>query len=132
MARCVGGARPRKVVDYRYTIRGQLSSINNAQLSTDLATNDDGFDYFGMELLYHTQDGGIGNTVDYTGNISAVKWKGPHSVSGVTDQKSYKFAYDKLGRLETATSQAHSGIAWNKEVGAMNESMKYDQNGTRS
>jgi RHS repeat-associated protein len=114
-------------VDYRYTIRGQLSSINNSQLTIN-DKNDDTNDHFGIELLYHTAESGLNNLPKYDGNISAVKWKGVDG-SGATDQKSYKYGYDKSGKLKTATSQMYNGSAWTKESGVHNESMTYDHNG---
>jgi RHS repeat-associated protein len=39
-------------VDYRYNIRGWLTSINNAELNNDGITNDETSDYFGMNLAY--------------------------------------------------------------------------------
>jgi hypothetical protein len=57
-------------VDYRYTIRGQLASINNSTLA-----NDDGDDVFGMNILYDYIDGGIGNSGKYDGLMRTLKWK---------------------------------------------------------
>lgn len=123
-----GGENYLQSVDYRYTIRGQLASINNSQLTIN-NDNDETDDYFGMELLYNTVEAGLSNTAYYNGNISAVKWKGVGAGSGATDQKSYAFAYDKTGRLEAAASQMYSGSDWTKEAGAFNEAMSYDHNG---
>lgn len=114
-------------VDYRYTIRGWLSSINNAKLNTDNA-NDETNDYFGMELLYQAVESGLGNTAYYNGNISATKWKGM-GTSGLADQRSYKYAYDKSDRLKSATFQAHDGNGWAREVNTLDETMSYDHNG---
>ncbi|MFD1002921.1 DUF6443 domain-containing protein [Ohtaekwangia kribbensis] len=116
-------------VDYRYTIRGQLESINNAQLAVNAANNDEATDYFGMELLYNTADASLGNSAAWNGNISAVKWKGIGGSSGTTDQRGYTYAYDKSGKLKTATSKMYTGSAWTKEAGTLSESMTYDQNG---
>jgi hypothetical protein len=41
-------------VDYRYNIRGWLTSINNAAVTSEAQTNDDTGDLFGMELGYNT------------------------------------------------------------------------------
>ncbi|MDH5251632.1 MAG: hypothetical protein OEW40_21740, partial [Cyclobacteriaceae bacterium] len=41
-------------VDYRYNIRGWISSINNSQLNVNASNNDEADDYFGMEFLYTT------------------------------------------------------------------------------
>ena len=117
-------------VDYRYTIRGWLSSINNAQLANDgSTTNDDGNDFFGMELLYNTSDAGLGTTGLYNGLVSALKWKGAGPAAGTVDQGSYAFGYDKAARLLTTTYKENSGSAWTKEVNTLNENLTYDHNG---
>jgi len=115
-------------VDYRYNIRGQLTSINNAQLTNDGVTNTDTNDYFGMELNYEA-DAGIGNTPYYNGNISAVKWKGAGATSGQADQRSYKYAYDQTDRLTAATFQKSTLTDWSAEQNTLNENMSYDLNG---
>lgn len=122
-----GGSNFLQSVDMRYNIRGWLTSINNAQLTID-SKNDDSNDYFGMELAYNIQESGLSNTQYYNGNISAVKWKGP-GTTGLSDQRSYKYSYDKSDRLKTATFQAHTGTAWTKEANTLNETMTYDHNG---
>lgn len=122
-----GGSNFLQSIDMRYNIRGWLTSINNAQLTVD-SKNDDSNDYFGMEMVYHTDEAGLTNTKYYNGNISAVKWKGP-GPTGLTDQRSYKYTYDKSDRLKSATFQAHTGSAWTKEANTLNETMTYDHNG---
>ena len=118
-------------VDYRYTIRGWLKSINNAQLA-ESSNNDETNDYFGIELVYNTTETGMSNTAYYNGNISALKWKGP-GTSGTLDQRSYKYSYDKSDRLKAATFQVHDGSGgstpWTKEVNTLDEAMTYDHNG---
>ncbi len=116
-------------IDYRYTLLGQLASINNAQLTNDLSTNDEVDDYFGMELLYNTTESGLNNAALFDGNISAIKYKGMGDGAGAANQHSYTFAYDKAGQLKSATSKMHSGTAWNKELNTQNESFTYDHNG---
>jgi RHS repeat-associated protein len=123
-----GGENFLQSVDFRYTIRGWLKSINNGQLTVD-NNNDDTNDYFGMELIYNQSESGLSNTQYYNGNISAIKWKGIGGGSGAEDQRSYKYVYDKSDRLKTATFQAHSGSAWSKEVNTLNENLTYDHNG---
>ncbi|MBX2916854.1 MAG: HNH endonuclease [Cyclobacteriaceae bacterium] len=115
-------------VDFRYNIRGWLSSINNAQLNVNVANNDETTDYFGMELLYQATESGLSNTQYYNGNISAIKWKGL-GTTGAVDQRSYKYQYDKSDRLKSATFQAYTGAAWTKEAGTLNEAQTYDVNG---
>jgi RHS repeat-associated protein len=126
-----GGSNFLQSVDYRYTIRGQLKSINNSELAGNSSNDDpdsDRDDYFGMELLYNETESGLTTTAMYDGSISAMKWKGAGAESGSAGQKSYAFAYDKTGRLETA-SYAKKETSWNKEAGAQDEAMTYDHNG---
>jgi RHS repeat-associated protein len=125
------GAMFLQSIDYRYSISGWISSINNAQLSS--ANNDDADvsqgDVFGMEFLYNTS-GTMANTPRFDGTISAVMWKGPAaSVGNLVDQKSYKYTYDKSGKLKAATFQMNNGTAWAKEQNAQNENLTYDHNG---
>ena len=125
----VTGGNSLQSVDYRYTIQGQLKSINNAQLVSNATNNDETNDYFGLELIYNTAESGLSNTQYYNGNISAIKWKGPGQSSGNKDQRSYKYTYDKSDRLKTSTFNAHDSIAWTKESNTLNENMTYDHNG---
>ncbi len=115
-------------VDYRFNIRGQLISINNGQLSAD-ASNDETNDFFGMELLYNNIEAALGNTPQYNGNVSALKWKGLGNGSTSTGQRSYKLAYDKTNKLTSAAFQKYGAAAWDQEVNTWNESMTYDHNG---
>ena len=117
-------------IDYRYNIRGWLSSINNAQLTADGTMNDETTDYFGMELFYNnTETSSLGNSPSYNGNISAIKWKNPGTATGAGDQRSFKYSYDKSDKLLSATFQANTGSGWAKETNTLNESMNYDHNG---
>ncbi|MBL0745362.1 DUF6443 domain-containing protein [Chryseolinea lacunae] len=115
-------------VDYRYTISGTLKSINNAQLTAN-SQNDETNDYFGLELLYETQDADLNNTVLFNGNVSAVKWKGMGAAEGADNQKGYVYSYDKAGRLLAATSKMSAGSTWNQETNVHDETMTYDDNG---
>ncbi len=121
-------------VDFRYSIQGWLTSINNAQITSDNGvSNDETTDYFGMELLYEKVQSGLTSSTNalFNGNISAVKWKAPGTASGVADQRSYKFTYDKANRFKTAVSQiSTTATVWTKEASALNESVtSYDLNG---
>ena len=78
-------------VDFRYNVRGWLTHINDSELT-------DTRDVFGMELSYET---GF-EEVQHNGNISGVKWKS--ATNNV--ERSYGFAYDKLGRLKRANFHA--------------------------
>ncbi|MBT1689428.1 T6SS effector amidase Tae4 family protein [Dawidia soli] len=117
-------------IDYRYTIRGWLSSINNASLQANSSNNDDANDLFGLELLYNEVETGLTDApgaVRYNGNIAAVKWKGAASGEH-NNPRSYRFTYDKINRKKQAQYQAFE-TAWNKEVNGFNESLRYDVNG---
>ena len=114
-------------VDYRYTIRGQLSSINNSTLTVD-SRNDDSNDVFGFELLYEQADAGIGNTGYFNGMLSAVKWKtNATGVAATANERSYKFSYDKLLRLKHANYADRSGSGSWGNTGAYDEkNISYD------
>jgi len=117
-------------VDLRYNIRGQLTSINNSTLSSDGGTtNDESNDVWGMNLFYEQEDEGISNTPQWTGMLSAVKWKASPPSGGNTDERSYIFSYDKLYRLTTATYKAKTGSTWTKDVYGFDENVTYDWGG---
>jgi len=61
--------------------------------------------------------------------ISGVKWKASPPSGGNTDERSYKFTYDKLYRLTAATYKAKTGSTWTKDVNGFDESVTYDWNG---
>ncbi len=88
----------RQSVDYRYNIRGWLTSINNSQLTIDAAINDDTDDHWGMELGYNNSLSGVVSTPAYNGNISAIKWSNEPGAG----QRAYSYTYDPLNRLEKA------------------------------
>jgi RHS repeat-associated protein len=115
-------------VDYRYTLNGQLASINNATLDASTTANDETTDYFGMELLYNTTESNLSTSQRYNGMVSAIKWKGP-GPTGSNGQRSYAFGYDKSGKLENAAYAVKNGSDWNHETGAQDEVMSYDRNG---
>ncbi|MBL7840584.1 MAG: hypothetical protein JNJ75_10620 [Cyclobacteriaceae bacterium] len=114
-------------VDYRYTIKGQLKSINNSELSSN-SSNDETNDYFGMELLYNDSESGLTTTARYDGNISAIKWKAIGGGSGTSAQRSYAYTYDKTSKL-SAAKYAVKQSSWDKEKDAQNEAITYDHNG---
>lgn len=115
-------------VDFRYSIRGQLLSINNSSLTAD-DKNDDNDDVFGMEFNYDQVDGGLGNTAYFNGMLSAVKWRSKTPLAPTPDERSYKFAYDKAYRLNAASYADRSGSTWSN-AGAFDEKdITYDENG---
>ncbi|MBN8650330.1 MAG: hypothetical protein J0L67_02820 [Cytophagales bacterium] len=130
-----GGSNFLQSVDYRYNIRGWLTSINNAQLNVNSANNDETSDYFGLELAYEQTVGGLTVTGDaqFNGNISAVQWKGLFSgasLEGINGTRGYKYAYDKSDRLLSATFIAQNTTGtYNKQNNTLNETLTYDANG---
>lgn len=124
-----------QTVDYRYNIRGWLTSINNSTLTADGGlTNNNTNDLFGMTFLYDQADAtGLSNTPKYDGKISAVKWKANDQFSSSTNpirQRSYIYSYDSADRLTNAQYAANSGSAWSAEVNGYNEAVgSYDNNG---
>ncbi|MEQ6121138.1 DUF6443 domain-containing protein [Reichenbachiella sp. MALMAid0571] len=120
-------------VDYRYNIRGWLTSMNNSGLTDDSGlTNDDDNtslqDFFGFELAYNNTMTGTSNTQAYNGNISAMKWSDFQSVGGVSE-RAYSYSYDAMNRLTFA--QHHSDITGS--LGNVSEykvsGISYDLNG---
>ena len=108
-------------VDYRYNIRGWLTSINNEQLTIN-SLNNDANDFFGMELYY---DQGF-DSVQHNGNIAGVKWK----TAFEDNTKAFGYVYDPLNRLQFADYVAGTTGAWNQEDRRYQTWIKgYDDNG---
>jgi RHS repeat-associated protein len=116
-------------VDYRYNIRGWLTSMNNSRLATDGGnTNDDTNDYFGLELAYNQTFNGLANTQAYNGNISAMKWSNKQG-KGTQKELAYVFQYDGMNRLTTAAHK-QSAVANTWTAGQYDEGgLTYDLNG---
>lgn len=107
-------------VDYRYNIRGWLTSVNdiNAMEQADL---------FGMNLNYidPTANGG---PAQYNGNISEIQWK-----SAESQGNRYGFYYDALNRITEASyhndiTPAQNG-RFNEKIIGPGGSSGYDLNG---
>ncbi|MBB6609985.1 hypothetical protein H7F15_02955 [Pontibacter sp. Tf4] len=108
-----------QTVDYSYNIRGWLTGINKPSSSDDLFT---------LDLYYNKTDAGLGNTAQYNGNISAVKWR--VNSDAAAKERSYKFTYDKMDRLKEAAYAASGTTGWTEEVGGYDEKgIRYDHNG---
>lgn len=120
-------------VDYRYNIRGQLTSINNSRLTNDGTLNDDGNDIFGMQLQYNVADANItGSTADYTGRISAVKWMSKNTAGTASNERSYYYTYDEVNRLKAevyAERVAATGAFSTNNGGFDEKGITYDENG---
>jgi RHS repeat-associated protein len=114
-------------LDYRYNIRGWLTSINNSSLTSDGLTNDDANDLYGMNLLYEQQDAGLGNAAQYNGNISAIAWSANLGLS-TEKQRGYNFSYDPLNRLMAATFRSREA-SWQTSGSFHENGFQYDRNG---
>ena len=95
------GSNAKQSVDYRYNIRGWLTKMNEADVST-VASGDAVKDFFGFELAYNETTLGIGNTALYNGNISGMAWSNNLGL-GTTKQNAYVYGYDKLNRILSST-----------------------------
>jgi RHS repeat-associated protein len=115
-------------VDYRYNIRGWLTSMNNSQLSNDGTTNDDTGDYFGMNLGYNA-DIGISNAAMFNGNISGIKWSN-NLGTGTIKEKAYTYSYDAMNRIAGSTFKENT-TAWAAlgNSGFAESGFSYDLNG---
>jgi RHS repeat-associated protein len=128
------GATFLQSVDYRYNIRGWLTSINNSSLTNDANVNPDNAssspDIMGMELLYNTSESinGANTRQLWNGNIGAIKWKTTNFVDPATE-KIYGYNYDRLNRLTNATYATKGASAFTDNVGAYNNNYEYDNNG---
>jgi len=125
------GTTFKQSVDYRYNIRGWLTSVNNSQLSNDgiinTDSNNDGTDLFGMNLSYNDVVTGMNNTPQFNGNISAMKWSNNLALGTVKDV-GYNYAYDTLNRLKCANYLTNPGT-WTTNNNFAEKGFYYDLNG---
>jgi RHS repeat-associated protein len=137
------GTTGRQSVDYRYNIRGWLTSINGAELDPG-TKNDEASgqlrDLFGMDLIYN-EPTDLNNSELHNGNISAMRWS---NNLGLGDKKenAYKYSYDKLNRIaqadyferttawSAATNNAYSEKDYTYDLNGNIKTMKrYGKNG---
>jgi RHS repeat-associated protein len=124
------GTNFKQSVDHRYNIRGWLTSINNSSLSIDAANNDETTDLYGMELAYDQLFTGVTTAADaqYNGNISAIKWSANLGIAS-EKERAYKFAYDGMNRLKSATYNSRTAGAWAANGAFDENNFTYDLNG---
>lgn len=108
-------------IDYTFNSRGWLTAINQSDLS-----GGDG-DVFGQELFYNVADASLGNTANYNGNISGMKWSSFAESNDVTE-RGYAYSYDKADRL-TDASHLTKGVAWGTSNAFEVSGVQYDANG---
>ena len=123
--------------EYRYTIRGQLRTINNPSLIADKGiTQSDSAALFGEQVNYGENTGLVG-TPEYNGNISSISWRNKIEFSGqpgvVGGTQGYTFGYDGVDR-QTSSSYYNlvgAGATWTQSsVDAFSENVpKYDEMG---
>ncbi|MGB5979574.1 MAG: hypothetical protein WBG62_19320 [Cyclobacteriaceae bacterium] len=68
------------------------------------------------------QEADLSNEARYNGNISAIAWKANNELSDNQPKRmrSYTFAYDDMGRMESADYRAYdSGARTRKTLGSM-------------
>ncbi|MBI1767666.1 MAG: peptidoglycan DD-metalloendopeptidase family protein [Bacteroidetes bacterium] len=123
------GSTFKQSTDYRYNIRGWLTSINNSQLVNDQSNDDTNAsrDLFGMNLSYNDAVSGINNAPQFNGNISAIKWSNNLSLGTVKDV-AYKYSYDTLNRIKSATYMTNPGT-WIASQNFAENGFSYDLNG---
>ncbi|WKN43205.1 DUF6443 domain-containing protein [Tunicatimonas pelagia] len=118
-------------VDFRYGIRGWLTSINGDRLSTTEqqatgivnATSAD--DLFAQALDYDNTVAGLTTSPAFNGNISAIRWQ----ASGQVNPSAYVYGYDSANRLTTGNYFAGSGTAWQASGNFDVSNLAYDKNG---
>lgn len=115
-----GGCNFEQYVDTRYNIRGWLERINDADLS------DGEKDYFGMQLAYNNGLSGVGNSGQFNGNISGVKWSSFHHGTGF--ESAYAYSYDQMNRL-TGADYLEKTTGWTNTGKYDVDNLTYDLNG---
>jgi len=126
-------------VDYRYTIRGWLSNINDRNLSNNGSffngadPNADDLtltkpDLFGMELMYDKNQNLQTSALQYNGNISEVMWRTRNQADQTL--RGFGYDYDVAGRITNARYRAYDGSWQNLERSNYSVSgITYDANG---
>ena len=118
-----GGATFVQSVDYRYNIRGWVTSINNSALQVEDATNDDRNDLFGMELFYDVPTNRLGNVAQFNGNVSGLQWQNDN----IGEEQAYVYQYDAFNRLQAGL---YKNFAHPERQRAYDETgIQYDANG---
>ncbi len=116
-------------VDYRYTIRGWLASINQDDLSEQAITGTTigtaSADLFGQEFAYNTSVSGLTSPSLFNGNISAVTWNS----STLPQAQAYRYDYDAVNRLEAAASLTGNAGSWGTSNNYAVSGITYDKNG---
>ncbi|MCT4644078.1 MAG: RHS repeat-associated core domain-containing protein, partial [Carboxylicivirga sp.] len=112
-------------MDYRYNIRGWMTSINEAQLAGTTADK-----LFAMRLNYNNTVTNLDGAAQYNGNISAIEWRSPAAddIGMPSHQQGYGFSYDGLNRLLAADYGESSNYLGNSDAFSVS-GIDYDLNG---
>lgn len=110
LGRLMSAVTPESREVFRYSIRGNLLSVNNYFIDPSLkpwfGQLDDPWLWFGYQLFY---DYGFDHS-QYNGNISGMKWKS----RGDGEVRAYGFGYDAANRLLYADFNQQFGSSWSK------------------
>ncbi len=109
-------------VDYAYTIRGWLKSINNIN---DLEQIGAPTDLFSFKINYNLVENDVSEQIKplFNGNISETFWK----TSSDNILRKYGYKYDNLNRLNKAIYQKPNASV--VDTNSYNEELEYDKNG---
>ncbi|MEO6168172.1 MAG: DUF6443 domain-containing protein [Chitinophagales bacterium] len=108
-----------QTLDYKYNIRGWVTSINN------LENVKDNGDYWGMELHYTDGYPLLDAAAQFAGNISWMAWKSNHD----PDTRVYGYSYDPLNRLTKARYGTAIGVVITEADQYTVDNLSYDDNG---
>jgi len=119
-------------IDYRFDIRGALTSINNPNLNNDGTLNDDSGDLFGAKFHYTNAHTINGRSIPgrYDGNITAFEWQNKNNEAEPGFKKSiYGYEYDDLNRLSRAEYATDNSGNWTGDGGDYTVNYAYDDHG---
>lgn len=102
-------------IDYRYNIRGWITSMRS--------------NLFKMQLIYNDITSGLNNTPQFNGNISAMRWTNGPGLDDVRE-RAYRFSYDSMNRLTNATQRTFNiDGSWHLSSAYHEAGVTYDLNG---
>jgi RHS repeat-associated protein len=122
-----------QTMDYRYNVRGWLTRVNDADLSTTATDND----LFGFELSYNsgTNIAGTALTAQFNGNISGQRWRSKLDRTN----RMFAYSYDPANRLTKAVYEGYNGstkstenfstTGFDRTTPTTETGIQYDRNG---
>jgi RHS repeat-associated protein len=107
--------------EFRYNIKGWLTSINNGTLTYDGgATQSDPNALFGESITYYESSPLAGAVAQYNGNISGMTWRNKIEASGkpgvTTGGQGYTIGYDNVNRHSTNHYFTQTGSTFTKST----------------